>query len=248
MVIDNLNIRAAFFKRFLEIRVHVAGNRFNAIHPFLSNEIDEVIHDLLLFSFLNPEDVPPVQIDDMGCKLVPVMQLEFVYRQMTSLLLRLFEGFPVYGIEPLKPLFINTLDNRLMKPGQRRNFLVGITSTQQFFRVSQQFHRDPVMLRLERYGLHDCLPAFRAHKSVLIKQYKRKLIPDAYVPKLDMIPVMYLHPTAAVPAYVVILVIIQISVEAIRFSAAGGYLRFSSAVHEICQGVWYQQHVWKICT
>ena len=104
------------------------------------------------------------------------------------------------------------------------------------------------MLRLERYSLHDCLLAFRAHKPVLIQHHKRDLFSDAYVPKLDVIPVMYLHPTAAVPAYVVVLVIIQISVEAIRFSAAGGHLRFSSAVYEICQRVWYQQHVWKICT
>ena len=188
-----------------------------------------------------------VQINDVGGKLVPIMQLEFVNRQTTGLLLRLFEGFPVYSVEPLKTILVNALDNRLVEPCQKRDLFVGVALAQQLLRVSEKLHCDPVTLRLERYGLHDCLLAFGAHKPVLIQQHKRELIPDADMPKLDMIPVMYLHPAAAVPAYVVLLLIIQIAVEAIRFSPTAGHLRFSSAVHEICQRVRNQQHVRKIC-
>ena len=55
-----------------------------------------------------------IQIDDVRCKLMSVMKLEFVDGQMSGLLLRLPESFSVFGVEPQQPCFVNVLDDSLM--------------------------------------------------------------------------------------------------------------------------------------
>ena len=73
----------------------------------LDVRIYEVVDYLLLLALLNPQDMAGIQIDDMRCKLVSVMKLEFVDRQVSRLLFWLLECFTVFGVEPLQPRFVD---------------------------------------------------------------------------------------------------------------------------------------------
>ena len=69
---------------------------------------------MLLLALLNPQDMTSVQIDDVRCKLVSVMKLEFIDGQVSRLLLRLFERYTVFGVESLQPCLVDVLDDTLM--------------------------------------------------------------------------------------------------------------------------------------
>ena len=69
---------------------------------------------LLLLSFLNPQDMAGIQIDDVRCELVVIMKLEFINSQMDRLMLWLLECLSVFGIEPLQPRLIDILHDTLV--------------------------------------------------------------------------------------------------------------------------------------
>ena len=63
----------------------------------------------------------------MCCKLMSVMKLEFVDSQMSGLLFRLLECLSIFGVKPLQPRLVNSLDDTLMQAGQPGNFLVRVS-------------------------------------------------------------------------------------------------------------------------
>jgi hypothetical protein len=90
-VVDDIEMREALQECPLEVGVHVAGDGLHMGHPFLSDMVAEVVHDLLPLRACKPEHMPCLEVDDHGGVLVAVMELELVYAQVAGLALRLPE-------------------------------------------------------------------------------------------------------------------------------------------------------------
>ena len=73
MIKYRLDPIAFFFKCFLEIGVHVAGNSLYSFHPVHADMIDEIVYDLFCLSFGDPEDMASLHVNDVGRIPIPVM-------------------------------------------------------------------------------------------------------------------------------------------------------------------------------
>lgn len=113
VVKDRLDMRTLFLEGFLEIGVHVTGNRLDIVHPFQTDVFDEVIHNLLLLAMRDPEDMPGKHVDDVCCIAMTVVQLELINAEETRRLLRLYQCLAINGVLILKPFQINCLDGIL---------------------------------------------------------------------------------------------------------------------------------------
>ena len=140
-----LDMGTLFLKRFLEIRVHVAGDGFDMVHPFQADMLNEVVHDLLLLTACDPEDVSGFHIDDMGGIPMPFVELEFINTKEPRILYR-FDQLPVRcGIKLLEAFLIDCFYNILPKAGKLCDLLVRVSPTgQQVTDILMQFCRDPV--------------------------------------------------------------------------------------------------------
>ena len=90
-----------------------------------------------------------------------------------------------------------------------------------------------MMLCLERYLLHLCLSALRADKLMFVQKYEGHMLPYTYMAQLDMVGVMDLHLASALPATVIIPIVIKISVEAIGFPAGASPLLLGPVIYKI---------------
>ena len=84
-ILDNVEVieyrlymRAFFFESLLKIRVHVGGYSFNAIHPFETDVLNEVIDYLLALAVGNPENVTVLYVNDVGGVTVAMMEFKLV--------------------------------------------------------------------------------------------------------------------------------------------------------------------------
>ena len=126
-----LDVTALFFKRFLEIRVHVTGDGLNVVHPLFSDMIDEVIDHLLFLAVGDPENMTGFEIDDVCGIPVAVVQLELIYTQDSRCLLRLDELFSIDGIPVLQTFLIDCLDGILTKTGNLGYLLQSVSTGSQ---------------------------------------------------------------------------------------------------------------------
>ena len=116
VVKDRLDMRALFLEGFLEVGVHVTGNRLDIVHPFQTDMLDEVIHDLLFLAVRDPEDMPGKHVDDVSGIAVSVMRLELINAEETRRLLRFYQCLTINGVFILK-LQIDRLYCILAKSG-----------------------------------------------------------------------------------------------------------------------------------
>ena len=200
--------------------------------------VDEVIDYLFLLALLNPENVPCFQINDMGGVFVAVMKLEFVNCQVFCLFSGLFQRFSIFGLNRIKtfqPCFVYILDSMLLQTCQLRYLLIGKAELQKILCVGQQFLGDVVVVSFERNPLHDCFPALRADKAVLVQHHKAYPAAKTQMSQSDRVLVMDVHPAIAVRATLLVAVKIQITMEAIRFFTAFRSFHTRTGIYKIRQ-------------
>ena len=78
--------------------------------------INKVVHNLLFLAFRDPENMPRLHINDVGCILIPIVQLEFINAQKFRLLFGL-DQLSIDCVLLLKPLLINILDRVFPQAG-----------------------------------------------------------------------------------------------------------------------------------
>ena len=137
------------------------------VHPFQTDMLDEVIHDLLFLAVRDPEDMPGKHVDDVSGIAVSVMQLELINAEETRRLLRFYQCLTINGVFILKPFQIDRLYCILAKSGDLRNLLQRISPcSEKVLRVLQKFLCDPMMIGHERNRLHHGCAAVRAFQLV----------------------------------------------------------------------------------
>ena len=146
---DNLQVRAFLLERFLEIRVHVARHSLHALHPVKTDEINEVIDDLLLLARLNPQNMACFQVGDVSGIAVAVVQQEFVNAQKPGQPFRFSQLLAIDSAKLLKPPLVNLLDCVLPKSCKIGHCLVIQSPGKQITRVIVQIVRYPVAGSLE---------------------------------------------------------------------------------------------------
>ena len=131
-------------------------------HPLHPDVLDEVVDDLFLLAFCNPEDMAVLHVDDVRRVLVAVVQLELVDAEET----RLFVGtaeLPVLDVELFQPPLVDGFHDVLADARELADLLVGeCMPTQEETDVFFQLLRDAVVLGLERDLLHVRMAAVRA--------------------------------------------------------------------------------------
>lgn len=193
-----LNVGTAFLKRLLKVGIHVAGDSLHAVHPFQTDMVDEVIDDLFLLAVGDPEDVPGLHVDDVGCVLPAVMELEFIYAEDPRGLLRLDESFPAYGVEFLQPLLVDVLDHILSQPGDLRHLFVGICPVgQEIFRVLIKLFCHPVTHGFEGDELALSRPAGRALEPIMRKEHAAQVAAEAQMSQGDIRVCVDVHTRSA---------------------------------------------------
>ena len=140
-----LDMRTLFFKRFLEVGVHIAGDRFDMIHPLQTDMIDEIVYDLLFLAAGDPENMSGFHVDDVGSISVTVVELEFINAEEFRMFFRLNELPVRCGIKSLKAFLVNVFYNIFAQAGKFCHFLVCVGTTgQEIADILMQFCRDPV--------------------------------------------------------------------------------------------------------
>ena len=90
--------RTAFLKCFRKIRVHVAGNCLDVLHPLLPDELDEVVDDTFLLPFGNEENMTGFELYDMSGKLAIIVEFELVNTKVFYCLFRFSELLAIEGV------------------------------------------------------------------------------------------------------------------------------------------------------
>ena len=115
------------------------------IHPFQTDMLDEVIHDLFLLAAGDPENMTGLHVDDVRGITMPVVELEFINAKEFRVLLRLDQLSVRCRIKLLKTSLIDRLYDVLADTGKLRDFLVRVSSTgQKIAHILMQFCGDPV--------------------------------------------------------------------------------------------------------
>ena len=122
-----LNPGTHFLKGFFKIRVHVASDSLNPVHPFHADMFDEVVDNLLLFAVLDPKDMAGLKINDVRCITITIMQFELVDPEVFCLLFRLYKLFAtISGIKLLKTPFVYGFNCIFAQAGNLGNLFVRI--------------------------------------------------------------------------------------------------------------------------
>ena len=103
------------------------------------------------------------QVDDDGCVLVPIVELELIYGEKLSTAVRLFKdlSFPVYGIEAAQTFHVDILDRILIQTRKVGYFFQREMKRQQVLRKAQELHCHEVIRSLEINGTGVIVPACR---------------------------------------------------------------------------------------
>jgi hypothetical protein len=179
---------AFFFKCLLEIRVHVAGNRFNSGHPLHANVVNEVIDNLFLLTVLDPEHMAGFKVNDM-CRIASaVVKLELIDTEIFRLPLRLYEFTAIVcSVKLLKAFLIDRLNGVLAKTSDLCHLFVCIGSTgKQAACVLIQSIRYQMPGGLEGNMLAFRSPASGATKLVMREQQATQASADAQVPDVNI--------------------------------------------------------------
>ncbi len=67
-------------------------------HPPQPHILNKVIYYLLFLAMSNPQDVPGFHINNMGCKLIPIVELKLIYAKVPCGFLRFDELITIFGI------------------------------------------------------------------------------------------------------------------------------------------------------
>lgn len=118
--------------------------------------------------------MPTLHVDDEGCVLVAVVQLELVHAEEMGLFLRLYEGFTVHRVLVLETLQVNLFHRVFTEASQFRHLLVGKPVSQKVPCELQQLAGDVMAVRLKRDVLHLRMTAARAAISPLLKADRTK--------------------------------------------------------------------------
>ena len=207
MVKDRLEPLTLFFKGLLKIRVHVTRHSFHVLHPFHADMLNEIVNNLLALSVSNPENMPVLTVNDVCCKLIIVMQFEFVDHQDLCVLLRflqpqgvVFLSFATLRIFPAEPCFVYVLHRELSQTCQSRNFFVRVTVSKKLLCVVLQFPGDHVMLCTEGNRLHAGLVALGAEILLAGEANKAQCRTERKMSKGHGAGAVHMHPPQATRA------------------------------------------------
>ena len=204
VVKDRLDMRAALFKSFLEVGVHIAGDSLHTVHPFQTDMVNEVVDDLFLLAIGDPEDVSGLHVDDVGGVLPAVVELEFINAEDLRSLLRLDKFLAVYGVQLLQPLLVDGFHCVLAQAGDLRHLLVSICSDGEeipcvlvkllCYAVTDGFEGDELALRRS---------AGRTFELVMWEEHAAQVTAEAQMPQYDIRVGVNVHtlPTLAHPVF-----------------------------------------------
>ncbi len=190
---NRLDVGTTVLKCFLEVTVHVAGDRLNPVHPILSNMLDERVYRGFLLSVGEPQYVAGLHVYDDHRILVPVMELELIDAQEPGLPLGLDEALSVDGVLLFQTLQVDVLDGIPTEAGDIRNLLVGKAIGEQVPSEGQQFAADAVALCLERDVLHVAVPASGTIIAQLGEPETTQFLTEAQVPQIHLTAVVDVH-------------------------------------------------------
>ena len=124
IVVDNLQMRTAHPKCLFKIAVHITGYGLHAGHPVQTDTVYELIYRCLLPSMRKVQDMACFQVNDDGCVLMTIVELELIYGEELSTAVRLFEdlSFAVYRIETAQAFPVDILDGILVQTSKVCHF------------------------------------------------------------------------------------------------------------------------------
>ena len=142
-VVDDIQARVPFQECPLEVGVHVAGDGLHLRHPFLPDEVAQVVYDPLLLGVCEPQDMPGLKVYDHGGPAAAIMQLELICAQVACRLAELPLFVPILlRVEPREPCPVDLFHDIPVEPCRERYRLEGLAQGEQVIHECQERQRD----------------------------------------------------------------------------------------------------------